>query len=705
MPDSVTPPVDSEMRAHVERVLATHYELGEEIGRGGMGIVYRARDRRLKRTVAIKVLPPELAFRSDIRSRFLREAETAAQLGHPNIVPIYSVDEAEGLVFFVMTYIAGANLAKRLHEKGVLDTDDVRRIMCEVASALAYAHERGVVHRDIKPDNILLDSDSGRAMVTDFGIARAVDSSSGDNRLTATGMAIGTPAYMSPEQAAGEREIDGRSDLYALGIVAYQMLCGEPPFTAGSTPAMLVKHISERPTPIEQRRADCPEDLARSVMMLLEKDPANRFPDAASLVKALERRELPVPLRAAPVASRAPAAPPPRYGQPDRQNGSGAPSAYDTGRAPSYGQQPTYGQAPTYGQDYGSDYGQQGYTPFGRDGGGAYGQQAFGLTGYQAGGEYLPSVDEEARWNAADVEAYRRKLAPYFFVNAVIVFAAMFTGVDIIFATVIWSIYLAYRYAKLWSEGYDWRDVFRQPRDRELGDVIDDLGEQFRAVFDRDKRRELKERRRQRALMPPRTSATARLAGAQSDAAVLAAIGNTPTGARVRQALEDSAEVGRLVATLPKPERARLPDVTRSAEALASRVRVLALTLTELDRDSTPGALSTIEAEIERLEAAANPLEAGSEERVRRLAYLKRQRRALADGARKRETAENKLETCALALQNMKLDLVRLRSGAQSYKHVTALAMDALHLADSVDGALGVADELGRRTDTRPAAR
>ncbi|HYD54640.1 MAG TPA: serine/threonine-protein kinase, partial [Gemmatimonadaceae bacterium] len=239
-----------------------------------MGIVYRARDRRLKRIVAIKVLPPELAFRSEIRSRFLREAETAASLSHPNIVPIYSVDEAEGLVFFVMSLIEGDNLAKRLHDRGVMAPDEVRRILCDVADALDYAHDRGVVHRDIKPDNILLDAESGRPMVTDFGIARAV-TEGGDSRLTATGMAIGTPAYMSPEQAAGEREIDGRSDLYSLGVVAYQMLVGEPPFTASSTPAMLVKVISERPTPIDHRRTDLPVELSRAIMMCLEKDPAN----------------------------------------------------------------------------------------------------------------------------------------------------------------------------------------------------------------------------------------------------------------------------------------------------------------------------------------------------------------------------------------------------------------------------------------------
>src|SRR3954463_13511362 len=246
--EPVGPSSDSELRTHVERVLSAHYEVDTEIGRGGMGVVYRAKDRRLKRVVAIKVLPPELAFRSEIKTRFLREAETAAQLNHPNIVDIYAVDEAEGIVYFAMAYITGDNLAKRLHEQGPMSVDETRRVLRDVADALAYAHERGVVHRDIKPDNILLDAQSGRPMVTDFGIARAV-SDGGDSRLTATGMAIGTPAYMSPEQAAGEREIDGRSDLYSMGILGSQILIGDPPFVASSTPAILVKHISERPVP------------------------------------------------------------------------------------------------------------------------------------------------------------------------------------------------------------------------------------------------------------------------------------------------------------------------------------------------------------------------------------------------------------------------------------------------------------------------
>ena len=279
---------DAELRAHVEQALAATYEVDQEIGRGGMGIVYRARDKRLKRYVAIKILPPELSFRRDIRTRFLREAETAAQLSHPNIVPIYSVDEVGNLVFFVMACIDGDNLAKQLQNRGPLPIEDVRRWLTEVGDALAYAHSRGVIHRDIKPDNILVDAIDGRALVTDFGIARAATDSGDTPRLTATGMAIGTPAYMSPEQASGDRDLDARSDLYSLGIVAYQMLVGEPPFIGNTTPALLVKHLAEMPVPVDQRRSDVPPDLARIVMRLLEKAPEQRFQSAGEMVQAMK---------------------------------------------------------------------------------------------------------------------------------------------------------------------------------------------------------------------------------------------------------------------------------------------------------------------------------------------------------------------------------------------------------------------------------
>jgi eukaryotic-like serine/threonine-protein kinase len=644
--EPVVPSSDSELRAHVERVLNAHYELDTEIGRGGMGVVYRAKDRRLKRVVAIKVLPPELAFRSEIKTRFLREAETAAQLNHPNIVDIYAVDEAEGIVYFVMAYITGDNLAKRLHQQGSMSVDETRRVLRDVADALAYAHERGVIHRDIKPDNILIDAQSGRPMVTDFGIARAV--TEGDSRLTATGIAIGTPTYMSPEQAAGERQIDGRSDLYSLGVVGYQMLTGEPPFTANSTPAILVKHISEQPTPLEQRRSDVPPDLARIVMTLLEKEPANRFPSASAVVVALDTGKMPP----RPATATTPA----------------APAATKPAAA-----------------------------------GGQMWQSATGLDGNTADYAAMgPTPEEWRRWNAEPVARFRKKLAPYLFVNGVIVIASVVGQSDFFGITVLWSIYLAFKYAKLWADGYDWRDVFRQPRERDLIDVADDFFTYLRSMFDRNQRQAMREQRRARLTRSSGQMALPRAPLSGSD--MMDAAGTH--GDRVRRAESDRNEILALLERMPSSERSRIPDVGRSAEALADKVRGLAVVLADLERTNTAGGSEALEEEISRLENAANPLDSrGSEERVRRLAYLKRQRRSIADLANRRDAVAAKLETCVVALQNIKLDLVRLNAGSQTTQHVTDLALNALNLADSVDSALVISDEMRGGGNSRQAGQ
>jgi eukaryotic-like serine/threonine-protein kinase len=645
--EPVSPQSDTELRSLVERALSAHYELDSEIGRGGMGVVYRAKDRRLKRTVAIKILPPELAFRSEIKTRFLREAEMAAQLNHPNIVDIYAVDEAGGIVFFVMAYITGDNVAKLLHDHGALSIDQTRRILRDVADALAYAHERGVIHRDIKPDNILIDGDSGRPMVTDFGIARAV--SEGETRLTATGIAIGTPTYMSPEQAAGERAIDGRSDLYSLGILGYQMLSGEPPFVANSTPAILVKHVSERPVPIEQRRSDVPPDLARVIMQLLEKDPANRFPSAGSVVVALDTGRMPA------FAS------------------SG--NMVVTNAAPA-------SSAPTVPQ-------QAGYPAGAQQSG--FAQQA-------------PTAEEYRRWEAPEVVRFRKKVAPYLFINGVLVVLDVTAGVDVLWIPVIWTIFMAFRYSRLWSDGYDWRDVFRQPRDRDLIDVAEDAITYTRSMFNRDKRRALREERRNRIARPANYAqgggGAPQLPPLAMDDVARAA---GTFGDRIHRAERDRNEILALLERMPSSERQRIPDVGRSATALAERVRNLALALADIDRSAAAGGSEALEAEISRLENAANPLDqSGSDERVRRLAFLKRQRRAIAEVSAKRGSIAAKLETCVVALQNIKLDLIRLNAGSQTPQHITSLAMDALNLADSVDTALYVADEM-RTTGSKQA--
>jgi serine/threonine-protein kinase len=317
-----------------------------------------------------------------------------------------------------------------------------------------------------------------------------------------------------------------------------------------------------------------------------------------------------------------------------------------------------------------------------------------------------PSTQEllqlERRWNDEPVQKFRRKLAPYLFVNGVIVVASIFGDSDFFGITVLWSIYLAFKYAKLWADGYDWRDVFRQPRDRDLIDVADDSLTYVRAMFNRDQRQAMRETRRAR-LSSANTPALPRSLRT-SDAAVLHMASSYSE--KVRQAEADRDEILLRLERMPSSERSRIPDVRRSAEALADKVKSLALALSDIDRTASAGGLDSIEAEIARLENAANPLdEAGSDERVRRLAKLKRERRALSDVTGRRDAIAAKLDTCLVALQNIRLDLIRLNAGDQSPHHVTSLAMDALNLADSVDIALAVGDDNGRTTATRPASR
>lgn len=299
-----TAAVDPEFVA-LQRALAGEYSLERELGRGGMGIVYLARDVQLDRQVAIKVLPTALASRSDLRERFLREARTAAGLSHPNIVPIHRVGEAGDFVFFVMAYIDGESLGQRLREHGPLAPAAAAKLLREVAWALAYAHGRGVVHRDVKPDNILIERETGRALVTDFGIAQVATAAAlGDaagSAVTEPGQIMGTAHFMSPEQAAND-PIDGRSDLYALGVVGFLAISGSLPFHASSVPALLAKQLMEAPPPLAQAAPAVPERLARAIDRCLRKDRDERFPSGEALAEALEpttvaQRQLPTPLK------------------------------------------------------------------------------------------------------------------------------------------------------------------------------------------------------------------------------------------------------------------------------------------------------------------------------------------------------------------------------------------------------------------------
>jgi eukaryotic-like serine/threonine-protein kinase len=269
--------------AALQGALAPQYRLEHELGRGGMGVVYRATDTTLDRPVAIKVVHPELAAHASIVRRFLAEARTIARLRHPSVVAVHAAGTADGLLYYVMDEVDGESLRTRLDRERKLPIADVTRIVADLASALDAAGKAGVVHRDVKPENVLIERESGRALLADFGIARAMAADGATS--TGQGVAVGTPAYMSPEQAAGE-EVDSRSDLYGLGVVAYEMLAGQPPFQ-GANRVVVSKHIAERPLPIERHRPETPKALAGAVMKALEKHPGERWQTGEELRQAV----------------------------------------------------------------------------------------------------------------------------------------------------------------------------------------------------------------------------------------------------------------------------------------------------------------------------------------------------------------------------------------------------------------------------------
>jgi tetratricopeptide (TPR) repeat protein len=276
----------SDLFQRLRSALADRYTVERELGHGGMATVFLAHDRKHERPVAIKVLGPDVAAQLG-GERFLREIKTAAQLNHPNVLPLYDSGEADGLLYYVMPFVDGGSLRDRLDREGQLPIEEALKITQEVAEALSYAHGLGIIHRDIKPENILFLS--GRPVVADFGIARAV-SAAGGEQLTQTGTAIGTPAYMSPEQAAGDPHLDGRSDIYALGCVLYEMLSGHPPFMGKSPREVLARHTMDAVPPLRTARPTVPPSLDETIVRALAKVPADRFPTARDFAEALAGR-------------------------------------------------------------------------------------------------------------------------------------------------------------------------------------------------------------------------------------------------------------------------------------------------------------------------------------------------------------------------------------------------------------------------------
>ncbi len=604
---------DRSLIARLTQALGTSYTVEGEIGRGGMGVVYNARDERLKRRVAIKVLPPELAFQEGIRTRFLREAETAARLSHPNIVPIHAVGEGpDGIVYFVMAYVDGEPLSARLKRRGRLPGEEVRRILSETADALSAAHAVGIIHRDVKPDNILLEGSRGRVVVTDFGIAKALSSATGGT-LTATGVAIGTPHFMSPEQAAGDREIDGRSDIYSLGVVGYQMLVGELPFRAPTVPGILMKHIAEPAPMIMEKRPDCPEDLAACVMRCLEKEPESRWPTADGLRRALESRS------AAPYR--------PRRTAPTRPGAAGrwAPEA--------------------------------------------------------------PALPPAARSREAARRSQRREVAPRppggeaeivrRTRHAFVTWASVFSGVAVldvanaghlswaVIGVAIWGAFgVLPRFWKLWEAGYSWRDILHRP-------VAPD-GAEARLGTSRG---------RTGRLAPP----TADEFGRHLDA--------------INQVRLDRQAILKVMDRLPKSERKLLPDVIDTVDKLLHRAEELARMLATMTGDVDPEALARID---EKLEGTRRQPE--SAERDRQLNLLGRQRQALGDLVTRRRGVEEQLESCVIAMQNVRFDLLRLKSAgvAAVLSDLTQATQQARSLSRDVDHAIAAAGEIRDLLADRP---
>src|SRR5688572_31352660 len=283
----------------VQAALASGYTVERELTGGGMSHVYLATERALGRKVVVKVLPPDLAAGVN-RERFRREIHLAAQLQHPHIVPLLTAGEDGDLLYYTMPYVSGESLRARLEEKGRLSVRDVVRILTDVVDALAYAHAHGVMHRDIKPGNVL--TQRSHALVTDFGVAKALSAAMPLAGMTTSGLAIGTPAYMAPEQLAADPAADHRVDIYAVGLLAYELLTGEAPFTGTSPAATMAAQLTRDPDPIETRRPDVPPALSAIITRCLSKDPAGRPATAEALLAQLEElpREPSTPTTTAP---------------------------------------------------------------------------------------------------------------------------------------------------------------------------------------------------------------------------------------------------------------------------------------------------------------------------------------------------------------------------------------------------------------------
>jgi len=628
--------LDMPLASRLSQALGDAYTIEGEIGRGGMGVVYRARDERLQRRVAIKVLPPELAFQGEIRQRFMREAQTAARLSHPNIVPIHGVDESGGLVYFVMGLVDGESLGARIKRRGHLPAEEVRRIMKETADALSAAHAFSVVHRDIKPDNILLEGTRGRVMVTDFGIAKALSAGSGAT-LTGAGVAIGTPAYMSPEQAAGEREIDGRSDVYSLGIVAYQMVTGELPFQAPTVAGILMKQITEPAPLVTLKRPDIPEDLALAISRCLEKDPENRWPTADSLRRALETRTVTGyrPTGTAWRSARTAGGPSPR------------PATSERPLRPLAGTRPA--RPPERGLARAAERGLRPRSDASWD--------------VDKKEKDRPPVDTG---EPKIVQDTRNIFARWAAVSGGCFLINVATGLGnpwFLFVLGGMGIPLLRSYATLWQSGYSWRDVLSRP-----------------AAHDSAETKLTSSGSKLPRLLPAPTAGDYGLGLPQ-----------------IQQLYRDRAAILSLMERLPPAEKKLLPEVVQTADALFARATDLGKTLHAMDSNMETGEFARVDERI-----AAIMKEPDDEERARRIGLLERKKNQMAELKSRRDQVAANLESCILAMQNVRFDLLRLKSAGVGavLGDLTNATQQARALSRDVDGAIAAVSEIKEAMDS-----
>ena len=759
-------PEARELRSRVVAAIGDNYELGQEIGRGGMAVVDSARDVRLKRAVALKVLPPDMAFRGDVRARFVREAQTAARLNHPHIVPIYAVDERDSLVYFAMALVEGESLADVLKRDPQPPIDFVGNVLEQVADALGYAHACGVVHRDIKPDNILLDGSSGRAVVTDFGIARAAESGT---RLTQTGIAVGTPAFMSPEQATGEREVDGRSDIYCLGVVGYLMLAGRLPFEAASTPAMLIKHVTEAPPPIRDFRPDAPRPLVRVLERCLQKKPYDRFEDARELRDAI--RSAMQEIAGGQVSMRDPLRDvrAPQAGE----SSSNVSSMHRPGtraeewsprlpvpqpqKPPAQPYNPAPGQIPPLDPNASSGEFRNWRRAVRHERREAREREKLERKSEDrrvAAGE-RPWLNPESDV-PLDVQVHR-------FQGLVMrrgVLMAGLVAINVTTSPFPWAVFplfgismsLMNDYSRLRERGVRWRDIFAgtAPRQEELP------GGGPKGVRIVEEVKKLRQRVKWTVgsaavaatsfmigsalnldpmIVPFAGSVVATIVSAQmsimswsrlrrlgvsfSEAMgsgwkkLLHAPDERPREIRiaeeiariagdsvmrgrycqvVREAADDRLTIREVSSRLSDADRALVPDVGPTADALIERIGAAASALERLDADLPGGAVQELEARIAAVEREPET----APDRERRLSLLRRQRGSLEELEQRKVTLKRQLDNAAMALRSLRLDMVKLRTlgVGSAIDDVTNATQEARALSIDIGRAIEVADDL-----------